>query len=96
MDRSEGVKQGLEKALHETVEKEGLDLPVYKIETVTAPKGGIDYLIEYINKDGKPAGLGFRNIRPVEPGDFEDPKFRIRLLHNLALWLKAQESMQKK
>lgn len=96
MEKTEGVKQALERVLREMVEKEGLSLPSYGIEATLAAKGGVDYLIEYIGKDGKPAGLGFRNIRAVEPKDFEDPKFKVRLVHNLALWLKAQEQMQEK
>jgi len=86
----EQVEQELEKVIRETAEKEGLALPAYTIAVFPTPEGTADYLIEYLGKEGKPLGLGFRNIRPVTPGDFNDPKFKVRLIHNLALWLKAQ------
>lgn len=88
------IKLALEKVIQETVAKEGLTAPVCNIEVFLVEGGRFDYLIEYVDKDGKPASLGFRNIRPVEVKDFDDPKFRVRLIHNLDLWLKAQESIQ--
>jgi hypothetical protein len=90
MRLAEQVRQELEKVIRDTAEKEGLTVPPYRIEVFPTLEGAADYLIEYIGKSGEPLGLGFRNIRPVTPGDFNDPKFRVRLVHNLALWLKAQ------
>jgi len=90
MGKAEQVEQELEKVIRETVEKEGLPMPLHRIEVFPTPEGTADYLIEYFGKKGTPLGLGFRNIRPVSPEDFNDPKFRVRLLLNLSLWLKAQ------
>ena len=90
MGKTEQIKLELEKVIRETAEKEGLSLPHYRIEVYLKPEGTSDYLIEYIGKKGGSLGLGFRNIRSVTPEDFSDPKFKVRLIHNLALWLKAQ------
>src|SRR5437867_4073025 len=89
-DKLMRIEQALEKTIQETVQKEGLGVPKYRIEATLTPEGTADYIIEYIGKNGEPIGLGFRNIRPVNPADFDDSKFKVRLVHNLALWLKAQ------
>ncbi len=90
MDQVEQIEKELEKVIRDTVEKEGLPSPHYRIEVFPKPEGVADYLIEYIGKKGELLGLGFRNIRPVTSEDFSDPKFGVRLVHNMALWLKAQ------
>jgi hypothetical protein len=95
MDKTEQVKQELEKVIREMAEKEGLSPLSCRIEASLTGRNEVEYLIEYMNKDGHPAGLGFRNIRPVNPEDFNDPKFLVRLIHNLALWLKAQAAREK-
>ena len=90
MNKAEIVRQELEKVIRDTAEKEDLRVPSYRIEVFPTPEGTADYLIEYVGIKGESLGLGFRNIRPVTPEDFNDPKFRVRLVSNLALWLKAQ------
>ena len=95
MGKAEMIQQELEKVIRETAEKEGLAVPRCKIEVFLNPEGTADYLMEYIGKEGKPLGLGFRNIRPVNSEDFNDPKFRVRLVHNLGLWFKAQAERDK-
>jgi len=94
-DKLTQIKQALEKAIRETAQKETLGIPKYKTQAILTPGGMVDYVIEYIGKSSEPIGLGFRNIRPVNPEDFDDPKFKVRLVHNLALWLKAQAERDK-
>ena len=95
MNEAERVRQELGKVIREAAEKEGLALPACRVELFPRPEGTMDYLIEYGGRDGRALGLGFRNIRPVGPGDFKDPKFKVRLVHNLGLWLKAQAARDK-
>jgi hypothetical protein len=89
------VEKALERALEEAAGKGTGPLSRCRIVVTPAEGGRFDYLIDYAGRDGKPAGPGFRNLRPVEPRDFDDPKFTVRLLKNLALWLEAMETLLK-